>query len=238
MSRKWLIRTVKDIKGFLAVQAPGKNYFHIERVTYQVEFALWFSVTIKTSTMVYNIYRIYIWLCKDYMDQKTFLVYISWGPMKLNKETYWCLVMPLRQCTGPSLVHFMACHFFRDKPFLCTCRANFTESLQWRHNDHDGVSNHQPNGCLLNRLFGRRSKKTSKLRVTGLCVGNSPGPGSSPHKGPVTRKMFPFDDVIMFKSKHTSYQCYHLKKNASHAHNSSFVGFSMWLVTAWFVFII
>ena len=68
---------------------------------------------------------------------------------------------------------------------------------QWRHNDHDSVSNHQPHGCLLNRLFRRRSKKTSKFRVTGLCVGNSPGPVNSPHKGPVTRKMFPFYDVIM-----------------------------------------
>ena len=29
-----------------------------------------------------------------------------------------------------------------------------------------------------------------------LC-GNSPGSVNSPHKGPVTRKMFPFDDVIM-----------------------------------------
>ena len=27
--------------------------------------------------------------------------------------------------------------------------------------------------------------------------GNSPGPVNSPHKWPVTRKMFPFDDVIM-----------------------------------------
>ena len=70
-------------------------------------------------------------------------------------------------------------------------------TLHWRHNDHDSVSNHQPHGCLLNRLFRRRSKETSKLRVTGLCVGNSPGPVNSPHKGPVTRKMFPFDDVIM-----------------------------------------
>ena len=70
-------------------------------------------------------------------------------------------------------------------------------SLLWRHNDHDSVSNHQPRGCLLSRLFRRRSKKTSKLRVTGLCVGNSPGPVNSPHTGPVTRKMFPFDDVIM-----------------------------------------
>ena len=69
--------------------------------------------------------------------------------------------------------------------------------LLWRHNEHDSVSYHQPRGCLLDRLFRRRSKKTSKLRVTGLCAGNSPGPVNSPHKGPVTRKMFPFDDVIM-----------------------------------------
>ena len=48
------------------------------------------------------------------------------------------------------------------------------KSLQWRHIDHDSVSNPQPRGCLLNRLFRSRSKKTSKLRVTGLCAGNSP----------------------------------------------------------------
>ena len=35
-------------------------------------------------------------------------------------------------------------------------------------------------GDLLNRLFGCRSKKTSKLRVTGLCAGNSPGTGEFP----------------------------------------------------------
>ena len=78
------------------------------------------------------------------------------------------------------------------------CRGSQGDvSLRWRHNDHDGVSNHQPHRRLLNRLFRRRSKKTSKLRVTGLCAGNSPGPVNSPHKWPVTRKMFPFDDVIM-----------------------------------------
>ena len=47
-------------------------------------------------------------------------------------------------------------------------------SLQWRHNGRDGVSNHQPHDCLLNRLLRRRSKRTWKLRATGLCVGNSP----------------------------------------------------------------
>ena len=47
-------------------------------------------------------------------------------------------------------------------------------SLHWRYNGHDSLSNHQRHDCLLNRLFRCRSKKTSKLCVTGLCVGNSP----------------------------------------------------------------
>ena len=54
------------------------------------------------------------------------------------------------------------------------------ESLQWRHDGYAGVSNHQPHDCLLNRLFRHRSKKTSKLRVTGLCEGNSPVTGEFP----------------------------------------------------------
>ena len=39
------------------------------------------------------------------------------------------------------------------------------KTLQWRHDGHDNVSNHQPHDCLLNRLFRRRWKKTSRLRV-------------------------------------------------------------------------
>ena len=54
------------------------------------------------------------------------------------------------------------------------------QSLQWHHNEHDNVSNHQPNECLLNCLFRSRSKKTSKLHVTGLCAGNSPVTGEFP----------------------------------------------------------
>ena len=52
--------------------------------------------------------------------------------------------------------------------------------LYFGHNGRDSVSNRQPHDCLLNRLFRRRSKKTPKLRVTGLCVGNSPGTGEFP----------------------------------------------------------
>ena len=50
-------------------------------------------------------------------------------------------------------------------------------------------------------VYSDADKKTSKLRVTGLCVGNSPGPVNSPHKWPVTRKMFPFDDAIMYTTE-------------------------------------
>ena len=70
-------------------------------------------------------------------------------------------------------------------------------TFQWRHNERDGVSNHLRIDCLHNRLFRRRSKKISKLRVTGLLRGSHRWPVNSPHKGPVTRSMFPFDDVIM-----------------------------------------
>ena len=58
-------------------------------------------------------------------------------------------------------------------------RAMWT--LQWRHNECDGVSNHQHIDCLLNGLFRRRSK-TSKLRITGFSRGNHRWPVNSPHK--------------------------------------------------------
>ena len=53
-------------------------------------------------------------------------------------------------------------------------------SLQWGDNERDGVSNHRHLDFLLNRLLRRRSKKTPKLRVTGLCEGNWPVTGEFP----------------------------------------------------------
>ena len=70
-------------------------------------------------------------------------------------------------------------------------------TLRWRHIERDGVSNHQPLDCFFDCLFRRKSKKISRLRVTGLCEGNPPVTSVSPHKGSVTWKRFPFDDVVM-----------------------------------------
>ena len=82
---------------------------------------------------------------------------------------------------------------------VSTSHAHTNQALHWRHNGRDSVSNHQPHDCLFNGLFRRRSKKTWKHRVTVR------GPVNSPHKWPVTLKMFTFDDVIMFV-EHTDLQ--------------------------------
>ena len=71
------------------------------------------------------------------------------------------------------------------------------ETLRWRHNGCDNIPNHQPHDCLLNRLFRRRSKKTSSSASLAFVWEIHRGPVSSPDKWPVTRKIFPFDDVIM-----------------------------------------
>ena len=79
---------------------------------------------------------------------------------------------------------FVICHTLIDQLQNAICSdievTCSTFASQWRHIEHDGVSNHQPHGCLRNRLYRRRSKKTSKLRVTGLCEGNSPATGEFP----------------------------------------------------------
>ena len=97
--------------------------------------------------------------------------------------------------------------------------SQFGTTLQWRQNERDGVSNHRRLDCL----FRRRSKKTSKLRVTGLCEGKSPVTGELPAvtgefpaQKPVTQKMLPFDDVSM-KTGNTDVgdECYSMKCEVS-----------------------
>ena len=70
-------------------------------------------------------------------------------------------------------------------------RGGFNIPLRWRHNGHGGVSNHQPHHCLLNGLV-RQIKENIKAPRYWLL-----SPVNSPHKWPVTRKRFSFDDVIM-----------------------------------------
>ena len=70
----------------------------------------------------------------------------------------------------------MSIHIVCITLLLCVSKT----TSQWRHKERNGVSNHRRFECLRNRLFRRRSKKTSKLRATGLCEGNSPLVGEFP----------------------------------------------------------
>ena len=70
-------------------------------------------------------------------------------------------------------------------------------TIEWRQNERNCAWNHRRLYCLLRSLFRRRSKKISKLRVTGFVRRIHQWPVNSPPNGPVTRKMFPFDDVMI-----------------------------------------
>ena len=83
--------------------------------------------------------------------------------------------------------------------------------------------------CLLNRLFRPSSKKTSKLRVTGLCVGNSPVTGEFPTQRASNAEKFPFDYVIMLQRGNMSHnQALRNLKTASY--RCRFV-WSLWKLT-------
>ena len=64
--------------------------------------------------------------------------------------------------------------------------------LQGRHNEQDGVVNHQPHDCIVNCLFRRRSKKASKFPSMALCGG-----WWIPGKRAIDAEIFSFDDVTM-----------------------------------------
>ena len=70
--------------------------------------------------------------------------------------------------------------------------------LKWHHNEHDGVSNHRRLDCLLSRLLGGDQRKHQGSASLAFKFGGiHRWPVDSLHKRPVTRKVFPFDDVIM-----------------------------------------
>ena len=94
---------------------------------------------------------------------------------------------------GPEVLHFVQSVILGPRPEY----SNRTLALQWRHNEPDGISNHRRLEYLLNRLFRRISKKTSKLRVTCLCEGNPPVTGGFPEQRSSNAEYVLFDDVIM-----------------------------------------
>ena len=79
-------------------------------------------------------------------------------------------------------------------------------SQRLRHNVRDGILNHQSHDCLRNRLFRCTSKKSSKLRVTGLCAENSLAIGEFPAQMAITA-----ENVSIWWRQHVGLKCNHYK---------------------------
>ena len=114
-------------------------------------------------------------------------------------NTYSASDAILRYRTRSTLAQVMTCCLTAPSHYLKSMLNNHQgglvsepedNSLQWRHNEHGSVSNHQPHHCLLNRLFRRSWKKISKFCVLAFVQGIHRRPVNSPHKRPVTRKGF------------------------------------------------
>ena len=116
----------------------------------------------------------------------TLVIYITSSPDCQFIGIESCNLLPSRITHCCVLLWFITKDLYLCPPGFATLlnkqpkQNGHKATLLWRHNEPDGVSNHQPHDCLLNRLFGHRSKKTSKLHVTGLCAGNSPETGEFP----------------------------------------------------------
>ena len=89
--------------------------------------------------------------------------FISW----LVLVIIFHIIMKLNVVLVSSFVYSWSCEYITIYVAVRTWLSYWQPflTLEWRHNERDGVSNHRHLGCLLNGLFRRRSKKTSKIRV-------------------------------------------------------------------------
>ena len=94
-------------------------------------------------------------------------------------------------------------------------------SLQLRHNKRSGVSNHRLAIVYLTVYSYADQRKHQIFASLAFVRGLHRSPVNSPHKGPVTRKMLPFDDVIMMKKSMTCTGSYFPVVKAS-SHDSVF----------------
>ena len=91
---------------------------------------------------------------------------------------------------------FSAAKYHNEEKYYSRDGFFHVKTLRWRHNDHAGVSNHQPRGCLI-VYSGVDQRKQQSSASLAFVREIHRGPVNFPQKWPVTRKMFPFDDVIM-----------------------------------------
>ena len=125
---------------------------------------------------------VFSWI-KFRLISSKFLTYVRHFRKYFMGEIGWILFefhFLFRRVKFTALLRVMACseqatsHYMKQLwSWLLTPTCVTWLSLQWRHNELDGVSNYRRLDCLFDLLFRRRSKTTSKLGVTRLCEGSS-----------------------------------------------------------------
>ena len=96
------------------------------------------------------------------------------GDLRWHRAHYDVIVMTYNRYHIPMHAKQIGMKYHAAHPshIFCLVGHSFiTESaLQWRHNEHDGVSNYQPHHCLLNCLFKAQIKENIKApRRWPLC---------------------------------------------------------------------
>ena len=114
------------------------------------------------------------------------MLFFQWN-RSVNSLCNCQLEYNIRRSSGKTRYIFIVYQFSAHFPFVITYamgqRLDLWKSrsaLRRRHNKGNGVSNHRRLNLLLNILFRHKLKKTSKVRVIGLCEANSSVTGEFP----------------------------------------------------------
>ena len=183
-------------------------HWYCQRQRYYNDVTIKYILHVSINYLHLNTFKCLAWIMRihlfGYYSRALYLLILRFSGTVISQETW------ISSDKAISRNLYLNCKLFRHLNPSCAGHLWDPEfvipvPLPWRHNGRDGVSNHQPSDCLLNHLFRRRSKKPSKLRVTGLCEGNSPV--NSPHKWPVTQKCF---HSMASSCKYRSQQKYNL----------------------------
>ena len=94
----------------------------------------------------------------------------------------------------------------------------FSQSLQWRHNEGYGVSNHRRHDFYSSVCSDADQRKHQSSASLAFVKRIRRWPVNSPHIGPVTRKTFPFDDVIMTRAPWFLWLCCSVSPDPNREH--------------------
>ena len=102
---------------------------------------------------------------------------------------------------NPWLVREMmrSCYKPWTEPVLIEINNTLFWPFQWHHNEHDGITSIL---VVYSTICSGADQRKHQSCASLAFVGEFTGDVNSPHKGPVTRNMFPFDDIIMSPGQH------------------------------------